>query len=348
MLEGHFISATLDISLFSTDHWAYVTWLKVRTITAPLFLMVSGIIFAYLLTRSPNLSIRDNPRIKKGLKRAFQLFVWGVLLHVSVLQVNDYLNGTFGAWLFSFHILQCIAVGLVVMVLIYLLFKLLGGKLVWYYLIAATLITSAYPALTDLQGYYPKGAHPFIQNAIKGPMSVFPLIPWLAFILYGAAIGAYLSTHRSVTKTIKFPLFLILTGLFLNFGLNHLLFAWDEFFLTNVLSVSHWFGKMGGVLMILGGLMLVLQKVPINTTSLWVRIGQQTLVMYLLHSVVLYGAIIGIGLDSFIGHSLSPWQAVTGAVVFLAFFTWVAVVTEQVKRWLGKNNLSNRSLNNKP
>lgn len=334
MLEGHFISATLDISLFSTDHWAYVTWLKVRTITAPLFLMVSGIIFAYLLDRNPNLSIRDNPRIKKGLKRALQLFAWGVLLHTSLLQVKDYLNGTFGAWQFSFHILQCIAVGLLVMVLIYLLFKLLGGKLVWYYLIAATLIISLYPALTDLQGYYPKGAHPFIQNAIKGPMSVFPLIPWLAFILYGATIGAYLSTHRSETKTIKFPVALILTGLFLNFGLNHLLFAWDEFFLTNVLSVSHWFGKMGGVLVILGGLMLVLQKVPINTASLWVRIGQQTLVMYLLHCVVLYGAIIGLGLDSYIGHSLSPWQAVMGAVVFVGLFSWVAVWADRIREWI--------------
>ncbi len=332
MLEGHFISVTLDISLFSTDHWAYVTWLKVRTITAPLFLMVSGIIFAYLLNR--NLSIRDNPRIKKGLKRALQLFAWGVLLHTSLLQVKDYLNGTFGAWLFSFHILQCIAVGLLVMVLIYLLFKLLGGKLVWYYLIVATLLISLHPSLINLQGYYPMDAHPLIQNAIKGPMSVFPLIPWLAFILYGAAIGAYLSTHPLVTKTIKFPVALILTGLFLSFGLGHILFAWDEFFLTNLLSVSHLFGKMGWVLMILGGLTLLLQKDPINTASLWVRIGQQTLVMYLLHSIVLYGAITGIGLDSFIGHSLSPWQAVVGAVVFVGLFSWVAVWADRIREWI--------------
>ncbi len=330
MLEGHFISATLDVSTISTDQWLYVSWLKVRTITAPLFLMVSGIIFAYLLNRNPDQPLRENSRIKKGLKRAAQLFAWGMALHVSLFQLKDYLNGNFHGWLFSFHILQCIAVGLLAMVLIYLLHRRIGGQLTWYYMMAATLIISLYPALTSMSGYLPEGAHPFIQNAIKGPMSIFPLVPWLAMILYGAAIGAYLSLHPRSAQSVKFPVLLVLIGLFLSFGLNHLLYAWDAYFQTNALPVSQLFGKMGWVLVILGGLMLFLQKVPLNKTSLWVRIGQQTLVMYILHCVVLYGAITGIGLDSFIGQALSPWQAVIGAMVFVGLFSGVAVVMEKI------------------
>ena len=50
------------------------------------------------------------------------------------------------------------------------------------------------------------------------------------------------------------------------------------------------------------------------------KIGQNTLPIYIIHVVILYGGIFGIGLNQYMKHSLSGIEAVIGAVLFIAFF----------------------------
>ena len=45
--------------------------------------------------------------------------------------------------------------------------------------------------------------------------------------------------------------------------------------------------------------------------------GKETLSLYILHAIILYGSVIGIGIKTYIGHSLSFTLSMIGALVFI-------------------------------
>ena len=83
MLQGHFISSLLAPEWQQTDSTLYVLWKYCRGFTAPIFFTITGWVFYFLLLRNP-LQGWGNPRIKKGLKRVFELLFWGYLLRLNV------------------------------------------------------------------------------------------------------------------------------------------------------------------------------------------------------------------------------------------------------------------------
>ena len=50
------------------------------------------------------------------------------------------------------------------------------------------------------------------------------------------------------------------------------------------------------------------------------RVGRETFSIYIVHVIILYGGLFGLGLNRWLKDSLTPWQAAGGAAVFLALF----------------------------
>ncbi|MCE2742260.1 MAG: DUF1624 domain-containing protein [Fluviicola sp.] len=174
--------------------------------------------------------------------------------------------------------------------------------------------------------FYPLHAPMFIQNMFYGPHSVFPIIPWLAFTFYGGMVGALLHRYQEHVKKTWFPLTFIGMGLILN------LFGWTAFRTIDSISkaihfhddldfVSNaWlYGRVGQVLIVLGILMFIEKYFHIKE-SLFLKVGQNTLPIYVIHCVVLYGGIFGVGLKNLYADQLTPYQAIPGAIVFIATF----------------------------
>ena len=82
MLQGHFISG-FDTSTVNQNNFLYRAWLYNRGITAPVFFTITGWVFMFLLERNP-IKGWQNPRLRKGLKRAFELILWGYALRLSL------------------------------------------------------------------------------------------------------------------------------------------------------------------------------------------------------------------------------------------------------------------------
>lgn len=59
---------------------------------------------------------------------------------------------------------------------------------------------------------------------------------------------------------------------------------------------------------------------------LFLRIGQNTLSIYVIHFVILYGSFTGLGLHRFLHHDLSPAIAIPGALLFMIACTWLALI----------------------
>jgi uncharacterized membrane protein len=62
-------------------------------------------------------------------------------------------------------------------------------------------------------------------------------------------------------------------------------------------------------------------------------VGQETFVIYVLHAILLYGAIIGYSLRSFLENKLSALEAIFGAILFLAFFIGLVQVLEPIRHF---------------
>lgn len=326
MLEGHFIDLTLQPEYRDLTHPIYATWHFIRGLTAPLFFSVTGVIFVFLLSRgqdSPRFGV--NQRVKRGFQRAFELLFWGYLLQTNVLNFNEYLNGTFNQWNFAFHVLQCLGVGILLLLLLYGLFTLFKkGPLFLYYLLAGVAVFALYPSFKTLppDQYFPPHAPELIQNLFHGPHSVFPPIPWTGFVLLGGAVGALIWDYREYVRDPRFSLLMTLSGIGI-FFLNHGALYWIDFVFS---GNKEWFvksswliGRFGQVLIVLGLLMRT-EKYCKRSGGLFLKVGQKTLPIYVIHVMILYSGFIGVGLNKVWEESLGPWEATFGATLFMVFF----------------------------
>ena len=323
MLEGHFIDLTLDNSFRDLSYPAYATWLYIRGFTAPMFLTVTGIVFVYLMLVKRKEPFFRNDRIKKGFKRVVELIFWGYLLQF-----------------YAFHVLQCISMGILMILLLFGLYKLIRVVPLWiYYFIAGTAAFWLYLFMVQLPKDmpWPENAPFFLQNMFHGPMSraVFPIIPWMGFTMYGAMIGALLHDLRDHVKSWTFILSFGAIGAFLFFFAKKLLVMLD----MSVYGSHHLFysldwlyERLGMVLMILGVLQIIEKLVKDIPQSLFLKIGQNTLTIYVMHMMLLYGSVIRVGVNDFFNRdevynpgaaALTPWQAVIGAICFISFHVLV-------------------------
>lgn len=320
MLEGHFVGLTLAESSRDLSNPAYIVWNSIRGFTAPLFFTVAGMIFVFLLAGEKEPSFFKAVRVRKGFRRALELFFWGYVLQLNVGNLGEYLQGRSGNWIYAFHVLQCIGVGLIALILISGLRKAVGkfSLQVWY--IAAVVVTMGlYGWLKGIPegDFVPHGWPDLLQNPLKGPRSVFPIAPWLGFAFLGGAMGAYLRSMEFKPITWKSCLWFI----YIAVALQIISFITYVSPLPREFSSGiQWFVQRASqVAVFLGILRLVEIKFGIGVEWM-LRVGRETFAIYILHVIVLYGGIFGFGIKTFYADSLNAWQAILGAALFLAVF----------------------------
>lgn len=332
MLEGHFVDDSLAQIYRDPENVIFTTWLYIRGFTAAMFLTVTGLIFVYLLLKNREVSYFQNIRIKKGFKRVLELIFWGFVVQY-----------------YAFHVLECIAIGIFTILIIYGLYKITRFVPLWLYFFAAGFIAfSFYLPLRELpKGMpWPENTWTFIQNAIHGPShkTVFPVVPWIGFTMFGAMIGALLHDFHHAVKKWYFPLFFLLAGALMFFIPKELLMQLDKLvkivfphFSYQFVYLDWIFIKLGMVIMVLSALMIFDRYwgEKINDTSLFLKLGQNTLTIYVLHMIILYGSVTGIGLNDFFHKNLGPWEVTFGAILFMAFFVLLVKYIDVIRMKLG-------------
>ncbi len=334
MLEGHFIHDSLrdhDMYKAAGTYPLFEVWNFVRGFTSTIFLTVTGLVFVYLLLMKRSEPYFSNIRIKKGFKRVFELLFWGYLLQY-----------------YAFHVLQCIGVSIFFILLVFGLYKLTRVIPLWiYFAVFGCLLIylDSFLSLLPKEEAWPEKAPYFVQNMIHANpnnRAIFPLVPNMGFVMLGAMIGSLLHDLRRYVRSWGFAISFVILGAVLYF-LNLYIFgsidaAMNE--LTgrpfhNWFRVAWLFEKFGMVLMVLGVLMIVEKSLGDIRQNLFLKIGQNTLTIFILHFVILYGSITGYGLYRFIHNALSPVQAVIGAALFVLFFVIFVKYIDVIREKLG-------------
>lgn len=315
MLEGHFIHDSLDPSYIDPTNNVYETWLFIRGFTSAIFLTVTGLIFVYLMLMDRHESFTKNIRVRKGAVRAVELLFWGYLLQPG-----------------AFHVLQCIGVGLMMILLIFGLYKWIKKIPLWiYFLLAGMTLFFFGMELNRLpEGTpWPENAPSFVQNMFHGPSNraIFPIVPNMGYTMIGAMIGCWLHDFSKHVQRWRFAFIFILIGVACFFFANQILSAVDSIVslvFGNVkfknITMNWIMYKVGMVFMVLGVLMIVEKLIGDVKQNLFLKIGQNTLSIYIVHMIVLYGAITGVGLHRLFGHQLMPYEAALGAALFIILF----------------------------
>ena len=296
MLEGHFVDDSLVDVFRDHDNTIFSTWYYIRGFTAPVFLTVTGLIFTYLLLQKQDEPYFSNLRVKKGFKRVVELFFWGYMLQ----------------W-YSFHVLECIAAGIFTILLLFLLYKLIKVIPLWIYFMFAGMILFTsflyFQNMPENQHWLPIN-NVFLESFFHGPKhkSIFPIVPWMGYTMFGSMIGALLhSLHKIVTKYYFAGVF-VLVGFILYHYSHELLEVVDSIWAfisgrnPKIVRVNWLYNRLGMVFMELGVLMFIdkLLGKRIKSDSLFLKVGQNTLTIYIIHMIVLYGSILGFGLNKYL------------------------------------------------
>jgi len=339
MIQGHVIDTFINPVYRNPENWIYSLWNHMRGITAPVFFFSAGAIFSYLLLRN-NLPLKDNKRFYKGIKRVFVLLFIGYFLRFNPHMLLNWKNFDFYDYKRSFGVdaLHCIAIGLGLIIISYVLNRLTRIPVWIYYLIFAFMSFYLYPSVVKAQ-WSEILPLPLADYFTKEYGSAFPVIPWIGFVMWGALPGYILSKKAKLASNNIFAAGALLLGIIL------VHYSGDElarvFRMTNdenfhYLSQDNFlYYHLGNIFIVLGILAIVANLVKIP--EIVISVGKNTLLIYVVHVFVIYDTGYNIGLQHYFGNSLSPYQAVTAAIMLLFFFILLVYLRE---KW--KKNLKNK------
>lgn len=313
MLQGHFIDTLLADIYRDNNNIVYKTWEYFRGITAPTFFTISGLIFSYLLIRAKRHG-NVQKRIKKGLYRGLALIGIGYTLRIPVF---EWLMGKFNSYFLIIDVLQCIGLSLITVVLIYKLTfkKTLIFSILMLLLGLVIFITEPLYRLLEVSSIPTL----FSNYITKENGSVFTIIPWLGYVCFGAFISTlfyrYLERPRfKPAIVIGFLLFGIVLITKSSYLFMKLYFSFDIKLFESIAYYNYLFPRLGNVLILFSLFYLLETYIQ---RPLILKIGQRTLSIYVIHFIIIYGSFTGLGLNQLIGRTLTPWQALIGAILFL-------------------------------
>ncbi|MFD2586701.1 acyltransferase family protein [Croceitalea marina] len=322
MLQGHFIDGLLDTLFRDPNNLFYTTWRYFRGITAPVFFTVSGFIFTYLLIRAKGDGLQ-NPRIKKGLKRGLQLICIGYLLRLNLFGL--FVGEVYDAF-YLVDVLHCIGLSLIAIIGIYLLSSKKNAYLFPAILFGITLILFLFEPI------YKRWTFAFLPDAIanyftKSNGSVFTIIPWLGYTTLGGFISIlflkFKEVKRFYPKAISIAAVLGLLLIFTSSDAFVFLFEQTGIELFKRIELNNYlFIRLGDVFIVFA-IFMIFRGMMTNKTIL--KVGANTLSIYVIHFVILYGSFTGLGLYRFLHHSLDPFTVVFGAVAFMLACTFLAL-----------------------
>lgn len=342
MLQGHFISTTFEgyttmtAELKSTGASGNVwfdMWCRMRGFTAPLFFTITGVVFAFLLSKQQGEPFFQQKRVRKGIRRGISIILWGYILQLQIKHLDTYLTGHFNTRFYSFHVLQCIGLGILALILLYGIQHLLKRIPFEAILITAGTAVFAFTPFiaTGGNGYFPKHAPLIIQNAFYGPNSVFPIFPWFGFIFFGGAIGVLIHKYQHKIGQKGFTLRIVAIGVAFCLSAYALITMVGKGYPDNIyLGRGYWqFTQLAILIIVLGIIMFLTQKTKIKIPFL-LAIGQNTLVVYILHVILLYGTIIGVGIKTYYSKSLTFSQSFIGAIGFIVLFGIITMIQPHI------------------
>jgi hypothetical protein len=319
MIEVHVFNAFLLPELRQAGWFGILNF--INGLVAPSFLFVSG--FAFQVSSGGKLDEmrKLGKAFWKKIARIFQIIIIGYALHLPFYSLSKTINQSTSQLLESFlvvDVLQCIGFGLLFLFLTRLLIK--SDKAYQYFLfVSLVVVTLISPILWKIEfaNYFPIVIANYF-NRLHG--SLFPIFPWLNFLLAGGIFAKYFVDARERNAEEKFVgLSAILGFIVLLFG--HLFYS--GLFpktLTSILPNPVFYLERLGYIFVLFYLCWLVDKKFNVKKSFVLDASRESLLVYWLHLIIIFGAFWG-------GKSLAGIIGMTHSIIEATIATLVLIFT---------------------
>ena len=335
MLYGHTVSALLA-PRYQTGTW-FEIWVFQRGLTSTLFLLLSGFAFSIATGRHWTLHAQFSPAVLKRVRRFALFLLLGYALHFPVGRFADLASSTPERWqsFLAVDVLQLIGatfIGVQILVMLTRSRRVFG----WTAFALAVVIIMLTPIVWRVNW---TARLPLSMAAYLSPSagSQFPLFPWAAYVLLGAALGQWYLRWGTARHDWYANVALFAPGL----GLVTLAFlvgwvvgneAWES--VPNQVAL-----RMGASLMLLALIARASQRIT-RLPHVFGAVAQETLLIYFVHLCIVYGSIWNRGLAQAYGPTLGPGRTVFYVLLLLAamaglalYWNWWKHTRPRLARW---------------
>lgn len=338
MIEGHVVRELLLPSLQTSGLFRYHELL--HGVTGPGFLFGAGITFGISVQHRWSEFLSLTATLFRRLRRIGLLILIGYALHLPFFSLQKTLSASTEAqWLgfYSFDVLQCIGFTLLAAHLIMILVR----KEQWFPVflsLAMGGILFATPYMWDADFTELPVA---VTTALQGSLgSVYPLFPYSAFLFAGAFASYEFMKFAQTGREGVFMKRLVLVGIGLTVGGTALLAATngsgsgEEFWNSDPVIMLV---KLGSLFVLLGGAWLIERQLRARSNDVTIRwivlMGIESLFVYALHLVLLYGSVLNadIHLSAYWQGSLGWMSSLTVGVVFTGVLSATAWIWNGIK-----------------
>jgi uncharacterized membrane protein len=332
MIEVHVFNAFLIPSLKETSWFEVLNF--INGLVAPSFLFISG--FAFIIS-----SERRIDELRKfgiyfwnKLSRIFLIFLAGYSLHLPYFSFYKVINNTPSPQLitwFNVDILQCIAAGLLLLLILRIVIK--SDKLFYGLIITITILISLISPVIwkiDFTDYLPV----FFANYLnKYNGSFFPLFPWLFFLLAGAVFSRYYVIFRNKNGEQHFVKQIFIYSI--------IVISFCRLFLSGIFNTSlmtirpnpfFLYERLGYVLAL--GAFFWYYSVKRNTKKSFVLdVSRESLLIYWLHLEIIYSKVWGgKSLEELVSDTLNVFQCSAATLLLIVLMIIVAKLWGSFKK----------------
>ncbi len=333
MVQGHTVDVLLASEYRDIEYPLYALWFFMRGMTAPIFLFTAGTVFTYLfrLVKEP---FDKNPRVWKGIKRVGLLVFLGYMLRYPTYTILDFSKVTETQWriFFSVDVLHLIGVSLLFVIILAWFaektklgdYTIFGFAALVFFILSPTM-----ESISWLNYFHAPVAAYFNKDA----GSLFPLFPWAGYVLSGAVLGSYLAKNPMIFKT---SIFSIRLG-FIGIGFIAIAFLIAYVGTVNFGSVRMWntspyliFLRLGIVLMFNSIVSYISHSVN-SVPKFIILVGRNTLLIYIVHLLILYGSAWNPGLNNLYAKSFDTYMTITSALIMIILMTGMVLIINRLK-----------------
>jgi hypothetical protein len=312
MIQGHTVHSLLDVSYSNSEFLLYKIWIFFRAFTAPIFIFSSGLVFSFLLFQKP-IDFKINPRIGKGIRRGIVLIIIGYLLRYPTIKLFNLAKVSNSQWLtfFTVDALHLIGFGLIMIVILAIVSEKIKMPKVPLFLISSIIVLLLTPLITPIE--WGASSNIFFVSYISYKYgSIFPLFPYLQYIFLGAVFGILILNRASVFNNNIQKLSVLIFSVVLIFAST----------LSGVFANS--LLRIGVVLLffiIFDLISLKLNKLP----KILLSLGKNSLWIYIIHLVIVYGSPTSVGLYQIVGKVLSAKSTIAITILMLILMTIISL-----------------------
>jgi uncharacterized membrane protein len=337
MIETHVVNATIQKSIAEAPWFEVINF--INGLVAPTFLFASGMAFAVTTRRKREAYLSFGTPLLKQLWRLLFILIIAYILHLPKFNLKAMLEGLTERQVLVFlqaDVLHCIAVTLLFLQVV--LFVVRTEKLL--YRVGAAmgvviLFVTPFMWGVDWLTVMPAPLAAYL-NGLH--FSLFPLFPWMAFILAGTIAGHAFSLSQDAPVPEGGPAFPIRRFAYaggalilLSFVLMPLAWVYPTYDYWRY-SPAFVLLRLGIVLVFAAGAMAFELKKGVSPGSLVTLVGRESLLIYTVHLMLIYGDYGTFQFRRWSDHTFNLPVAFMWTVILLALMFLLAKGWDRVRK----------------